>query len=577
MKRIFDNKLNILSITIGVIISMNVQAQNTPEWSILDSDNDGIPNYIESNGCDISIGGADGTFESLSDVARSDGHNGDVTGGGWENNGGSADSILAPFDGRNGVLLDKASPDGGVLASGWVRSDAVEGFSTELSGLEVGAEIRISAYQILMTDSSRQGGWKITFGDQTAISPLTTFTTMEEQQWEKFSITFKVKNETEKLKFAVYSPNASSANTYMGIDGIILDKQGDDCILDTDNDGVPDYLDLDSDNDGIPDAIEEINLPDLTGNDLDSDGIDNAIDVDSTGGTDTNGNGVDDAFEPMNSDNDGTPDYIDVDSDNDGILDALEEANLPELTGIDSDSDGIDDVIDVDQTAGMDNNSNGVDDSLEVTDTDMDGIPDYRDADSDNDGFPDSLEDSHSPELSGIDLDADGIDDELDVDYTQGNDSNGNGVDDSLEPTDSDGDGIADYVDLDSDNDGIPDVNENTGKSAISGLDSDNDGIDDAIDVDVTLGNDFNGDGVDDDIFPIDTDNDGRPNYLDLDSDNDSLPDSEELLAADNSGNYKFINSPNSLNGMQIAEVDAGSFGLAYLMVLFLVGLGRRK
>jgi hypothetical protein len=36
--------------------------------------------------------------------------------------------------------------------------------------------------------------------------------------------------------------------------------------VDTDSDGVPDYLDLDSDNDGIFDAIE-------TGNDLDSDGI----------------------------------------------------------------------------------------------------------------------------------------------------------------------------------------------------------------------------------------------------------------------------------------------------------------
>jgi hypothetical protein len=35
--------------------------------------------------------------------------------------------------------------------------------------------------------------------------------------------------------------------------------------VDTDSDGVPDYLDLDSDNDGIF-AIE-------TGNDLDSDGI----------------------------------------------------------------------------------------------------------------------------------------------------------------------------------------------------------------------------------------------------------------------------------------------------------------
>jgi hypothetical protein len=46
--------------------------------------------------------------------------------------------------------------------------------------------------------------------------------------------------------------------------------------VDTDSDGVPDYLDLDSDNDGIFDAIE-------TGNDLDSDGIKNYRDLDIDG------------------------------------------------------------------------------------------------------------------------------------------------------------------------------------------------------------------------------------------------------------------------------------------------------
>jgi len=52
----------------------------------------------------------------------------------------------------------------------------------------------------------------------------------------------------------------------------------------------------------------------------------------------------------VDTDGDGTPDYLDADSDNDGILDN-EEA---QLSGVDSDGDGIDDLYDVDQTGGTD-------------------------------------------------------------------------------------------------------------------------------------------------------------------------------------------------------------------------------
>ncbi|SHG95398.1 gliding motility-associated C-terminal domain-containing protein [Flavobacterium fluvii] len=65
--------------------------------------------------------------------------------------------------------------------------------------------------------------------------------------------------------------------------------------VDTDTDGIPDYLDLDSDNDGISDAVE-------TGNDLDADGIKNYRDLDSdkdlcsdvieAGFLDANGDGI---------------------------------------------------------------------------------------------------------------------------------------------------------------------------------------------------------------------------------------------------------------------------------------------
>ncbi|RTZ05156.1 T9SS type B sorting domain-containing protein [Flavobacterium bomense] len=96
----------------------------------------------------------------------------------------------------------------------------------------------------------------------------------------------------------------------------------------SDNDGIADQLDSDSDNDGIADTIEaQINATVVPTN------------------TDTNKNGIDNAFEPgltpIDTDLDSVPDYLDLDSDNDGILDSIE-------TGNDLDSDGIRNYRDLD-------------------------------------------------------------------------------------------------------------------------------------------------------------------------------------------------------------------------------------
>ena len=79
-------------------------------------------------------------------------------------------------------------------------------------------------------------------------------------------------------------------------------------------------------------------------------------------------------------------------------------------------------------------------------------------------------------------------------------------------PKDSDGDRVADQLDLDSDNDGIPDNIEVQGKNFIpfSNKDLNKDGLDDAY-----------GTGIN----PVDSDTDGVPDYLDLDSDNDGIYD----------------------------------------------------
>jgi gliding motility-associated-like protein len=78
-------------------------------------------------------------------------------------------------------------------------------------------------------------------------------------------------------------------------------------------------------------------------------------------------------------------------------------------------------------------------------------------------------------------------------------------------PKDSDGDGIPDQLDLDSDNDGTPDLIEVQAiPKALSNTDTDLDGLDEIFEPSIT---------------PIDSDNDGIPNYLDLDSDNDGIYD----------------------------------------------------
>ena len=89
-------------------------------------------------------------------------------------------------------------------------------------------------------------------------------------------------------------------------------------------------------------------------------------------------------------------------------------------------------------------------------DTDGDGILDKFDLDSDNDGIADIVE------AGGTDTDGDGLVDNF-------TDTDGDGLHDPYDsdnggtqiPTpDSDGDGFADYIDLDSDNDGIADIVE---------------------------------------------------------------------------------------------------------------------
>ncbi len=135
---------------------------------------------------------------------------------------------------------------------------------------------------------------------------------------------------------------------------------------DSDGDGIADHLDLDSDNDGITDNVEAQTTEGYI----------------APTGTDTDGDGLNDAYEgtggltPVDTDGDGTADVLDTDSDNDGLTDAQEAGHGVDQATIDAsadtDGDGIMDVVD--DVAGYDAN-----------DADVDGSGNFTLADSDAD------------------------------------------------------------------------------------------------------------------------------------------------------------------------------------------------
>ncbi|WP_273567698.1 gliding motility-associated C-terminal domain-containing protein [Maribacter halichondriae] len=372
--------------------------------------------------------------------------------------------------------------------------------------------------------------------------------------WFYYESTFVATTEQTTVRLTSDAPGPSF-HSGANIDFVSVTVTNPSSCMDTDNDGVIDAFDLDSDNDGIFDAVEVghgqphtngvVNgtvgtdgVPDAVQNDpdgetvnyvmldSDADGVDDILDLDADGdGIPDNveaqttigyvapsgsidANGVDTSYTaglvPTNTDGVDNPDYLDIDSDNEGADDTAEAAIT--LSGNDTDNDGLDDATDAtpdytDVGGTIDNPLSG---TVILPDIDNDantgGDVDFRDAtddtpldiDADDDGILDSFED----------LNADGDNDP------------------STNPTDSDGDSYPDYLDIDSDDDGIPDNVEAQATSGYippSGTDGNANGLDDAYEANGNIG-----------IIPVNTDGTDLPDYLDSDSDNDNVPDNIE-------------------------------------------------
>ncbi|MGQ7248413.1 Ig-like domain-containing protein [Halomonas sp. V046] len=156
------------------------------------------------------------------------------------------------------------------------------------------------------------------------------------------------------------------------------------------------------------------------------------------------------------------------------------------------------------------------------SDSDGDGNADSVDIDSDNDGITDNVEAQTTEGYvapSGVDADRDGLDDSYDSNTQDKTGAASVG----LTPVDTDADKTADYLDADSDNDGVLDIAERSEKGPTSitdSTDTDGDGL-----LDIFEGTDA------DDGYDVNDDNVTDGNFTLSDSDNDTAADGSNAKA----------------------------------------------
>jgi MYXO-CTERM domain-containing protein len=303
---------------------------------------------------------------------------------------------------------------------------------------------------------------------------------------------------------------------------------------DTDGDGIIDVLDDDDDDDLVLTREEYYDLdpdPDLDNPiwpfQLDEDGELLLVDADTC--TPAEGKDDPDAYlgpNDMDTDGDGTADYLDEDDDDDGGTTVEEDADGDlDPTNDDNDDDGLPDYLDdlADGRCGDldgDGINNNIEESLSLLDdnidSDGDGVLDSEELWADGAcAWPNDLPVDFTP------ADCTGVDDYTDVCLTLDCCSDDSlAVDPVQGAPNDDGDSTIDALDTDDDGDGIPTADE--------GLeDYDGDGLPNYLD------DDSDGDGLSDAAEGTDdTDGDGAPDFLDTiedQFDTGGIPDPPDL------------------------------------------------
>ncbi|MEO0899523.1 MAG: T9SS type A sorting domain-containing protein [Bacteroidota bacterium] len=460
------------AVVVGLLVAgIFFVTQNTESETLVDTDGDGIPNMYDLDDDNDGIPDSkecEGTPNSQFSIIN----------GGFE----------SPVISKNYSIMNENSVDGWhstsshnvieIWRSGFLGIDAYEG--NQLA--ELNARDAAATYQIISTvpgdvlywSFAHRGRASATVADvmQIEIGPeggtYNYSETMSDNNtaWGFYSGTYTVPAGQTQTRFALTAVSTATGNISVGnmVDDFIL-YSTQNCLADFDQDGIPNSEDLDSDNDGIMDIVE------AGGTDINGDGmVDYPIQGDPSSMIDDDGDGLIDALDnqdsgsgerevtdgtPLslfNTDHEGEEDYLDIDSDDDGIVDNTEAMASDAYiapSGVDTDQDGVDDSYDGDCTPC------GSITGMVITPINSGGNPiaDYRDEDSDGDGIFDRIE--------GHDTNSDGVINGSDSPFANTGKSGGSG--------DSDEDGLLDGFD----NDLINYDPTNGGASASSYADND--------------------------------------------------------------------------------------------------------
>lgn len=385
-----------LLLLVALLASLNPSWQPTAQAyapaaiaaDLLDDDQDGIPNGVECLGFigRMPVAVVNGSFESPDIDATFN-----LTSKRW----GTFPVVAVAY---------KAS-----LVEGWsttATDSEIEIWQSGFNGVsahqgqqfaEINANQTAALYQDLTTTPGSTMYWSFAHRGRTGVDTITLkvgprggpYTSLGEfstgtNGWSVYQGQYVVPAGQTQTRFLYQAVKTASGDNTIGnfLDDIQF-YTVNPCTLDSDGDGIVNSLDLDSDNDGILD-ITEAGLPDENGDgladrpadlgragsvpDTDGDGLPDFLDLDSDGDGipdvveaqpsttyvaptgDIADTGVDKAFgaglRPVDTDNDGTPDYLDSNSDNDNYLDTV-EAKVS-LTGADKDKDGLDGGVDSD-------------------------------------------------------------------------------------------------------------------------------------------------------------------------------------------------------------------------------------
>jgi len=288
------------NVDFGYILPDN-DGDSIPDIIDLDDDNDGILDCIESehvinNGFNVSDPDSIISVQTGSEIITYT----EVNGGG----------VVPSSSVDNGL-----DPSNGSTTLRYEFSNNIKNLVYRIYDLDAKEEILINAFDKdgnrieslvpYVSEVKSNNDWSYNLSETNGLEINVTTETDESSLSNYLDISIPI--EVSKLEVE-YIAHSEGSPGYVLVSGCV--------VLDSDNDGIPNYLDLDSDNDGIPDNVE---AQPTTGYTVPSGDIDENGTYSSTYG--------EDGLIPINTDKIDKPDYLDLDSDNDGLLDIEESGS----------------------------------------------------------------------------------------------------------------------------------------------------------------------------------------------------------------------------------------------------------